>query len=66
MKLACNIDQRGRNARLIGGAIVTGVITGSKTVLVAGIFLDVAGLFMIFEGARSWCALRAIGIKTPM
>ncbi|MGO9245424.1 MAG: hypothetical protein ACLP0A_03750 [Verrucomicrobiia bacterium] len=75
MKLACNIDQRGRKARLISGAvvilcggtlIVTGVITGSRTLLVAGIFLDVAGSFMIFEGVRGWCALRAIGIKTPM
>jgi len=73
--LACNIDQRGRRARLISGAIVvlgggvlivTGLIAGSKTLLVAGIFLDVAGSFMIFEGARGWCVLRAMGVKTPM
>jgi hypothetical protein len=73
--LACNIDQRGRRARLISGMvvdlcgvalIVTGVIIGSRTLLVAGIFLDVAGSFMIFEGARGWCALRAMGFKTPM
>lgn len=73
--LACNIDPRGRRARLIGGAIVvlcggaliiTGLIAKSKALLVLGIFLDVAGSFMIFEGARGWCALRALGIKTPM
>jgi hypothetical protein len=73
--LACNIDQRGRRARLISGAvvvlcggalIVTGLIIGSKALLVVGIFLDVAGSFMIFEGARGWCALRAMGVKTPM
>jgi hypothetical protein len=73
--LACNIDQDGRRARLIGGIIVdvcgvaliiAGAISGSKVLLVAGIFLDVAGSFMIFEGARGWCALRALGIKTPM
>ena len=73
--LACNIDSRGRRARLIGGVIVdlcgaaliiTGAVGRSKILLVAGIALVVIGSFMIFEGARGWCALRALGIKTPM
>lgn len=73
--LACNIDQRGRRARLISGAvvvlcggalIVAGLIVASKPLLAVGVFLDVAGAFMIFEGARGWCVLRAMGIKTPM
>jgi hypothetical protein len=75
MKLACNIDQRGKRARLIGGVIVgvcgvalilTGALTKSMGILGVGIFLGVTGAFMIFEGARGWCALRAMGIKTPM
>jgi len=75
MKLACNIDQRGRRARLISGAVagvcglaltIIGVITGSRALLVVGILLDVTGSFMVFEGARGWCALRALGVKTPM
>ncbi|HTS17272.1 MAG TPA: hypothetical protein VMP11_06855 [Verrucomicrobiae bacterium] len=75
MKLACNIDQRGRKARMISGGIVsacglaliiTGVIGKSGTLMAVGVFLDVVGSFMIFEGARGWCALRAMGIKTPM
>ena len=75
MKLACNIDQRGRKARLRGGVIaalcgialiVAGVLAGSRTMLVIGILLLVTGAFMIFEGARGWCALRAMGMKTPM
>ena len=76
MKLACNIDQRGRKARLIGGAVVdlcgvalilTSVLsTNSLAMIAAGIFLSVTGSFMVFEGARGWCALRAMGIKTPM
>jgi hypothetical protein len=74
-RLACNIDQRGKRARLIGGMIVdmcgvalilTGAITKSMTILGVGIFLGITGSFMIFEGARGWCALRAMGIKTPM
>ena len=75
MKLTCNIDQRGRKARLVGGIVVglcgvvliiTGALLSSPGMLIAGIFLCVAGSFMIFEGARGWCALRALGIKTPM
>jgi uncharacterized membrane protein len=75
MKIACNIDGRGRRARVIGGVIVdlcgaalivTGITGRSKILLVAGVLLVVIGSFMIFEGARGWCALRALGIKTPM
>jgi hypothetical protein len=75
MKWACNIDARGRKARLITGAIVdlcgaagiiAGVLRDSTSVLIVGIFLFMAGSFMIFEGARGWCALRAMGIKTRM
>jgi uncharacterized membrane protein HdeD (DUF308 family) len=75
-RLACNIDQRGRKARLIGGVIVdlcgvtlilTSVLCANSLAMIAvGIFLSVTGSFMIFEGARGWCALRAMGIKTPM
>lgn len=75
MNLACNIDEHGKKARLLGGVIVdvcgaallvTGFLTHSLGILIAGIFLDITGSFMIFEGARGWCALRAMGIKTPM
>src|SRR5579862_9529278 len=75
MKLTCNIDQRGKKARLRGGVVVdlcgaaliiTGVLTKSMAILGVGIFLCITGSFMIFEGANGWCALRAMGIKTPM
>jgi hypothetical protein len=75
MKLTCNIDQRGRKARLRGGIvialcavalIITGALMSSLALLIVGIFLLITGSFMIFEGARGWCALRAMGIKTPM
>ena len=75
-RLACNIDQRGRKARMVGGVIVdlcgftlilTSVLSAnSSAMLVVGISLSIIGSFMIFEGARGWCALRAMGIKTPM
>jgi uncharacterized membrane protein HdeD (DUF308 family) len=75
MKLACNIDQRGRKARLISGVIVdlcgvallvTGIVSRSLAMIVVGVFLDITGSFIIFEGARGWCALRAMGIRTPI
>jgi hypothetical protein len=75
MKLTCNIDQRGRKARLVGGImvglcgvalIITGALISLPGMLIVGIFLCITGSFMIFEGARGWCALRALGIKTPI
>lgn len=75
MKLACNIDQHGRKTRLITGVIVdlcgaslivASVLTGSTPALAAGILAAVSGSFMIFEGVRGWCVLRAMGFKTRL
>jgi hypothetical protein len=74
MKLTPNIDELGRKSRLIGGIvaslcaiglIIAWAFTGSRTMLVSGIILGITGPFMIFEAAHGWCALRAMGIKTP-
>jgi hypothetical protein len=75
MRFVCNIDKRGRKARLVTGAIadmcgIVGILVAvsenSIAILTTGILLSIAGLFMIFEGASGWCALRAIGIKTRL
>ena len=75
MNFACNIDQRGRKARLTtglivdlcgAGLIVAGIRLGLVWLIVVGAFASLSGSFIIFEGARGWCALRAMGIKTPM
>ncbi len=74
MKLACNIDQRGRRARLITGvmvdtvgvALIVGGIFRSDLIIVAGIIALLAGSFMIFEGAVGWCVVRALGFKTKI
>jgi hypothetical protein len=56
MKLACNIGQRGRKARLVTGGIVdvcgiAGILAGvfgeSTGFLITGIFLSITGSFMI-------------------
>ncbi len=73
--MQCNIDQRGRKARLTTGItllgtgialLIIGLVKDLNPFIIAGAVLDGIGLFCIFEGLKGWCALRAIGIKTPM
>ena len=75
--MECNIDQKGRLARLYTGiaAIVFGIALGLLTYLsvipatlgwlaVTGSIFG--GAFAIFEARKGWCIARAIGIKTPL
>ena len=78
MPLTCNIDKRGRIARLIWGVtllILAAVILALLLmtdhlvsrwwfVCIAG--LSLFGLFAIFEAKRGWCIMRAMGFKTRM
>jgi hypothetical protein len=76
MPLTCNIDSRGKALRLIMGSIfvLDGVTlmflwawrTGSQVGWVTSIGMVVIGAFMMFEGQKGWCALRAMGMKTRM
>lgn len=73
--MQCNIDQHGRRARITAGSIlgvlgaailVAGWAIGMKAVVVVGgVVLGIGG-FVVFEGLKGWCALRALGIKTPL
>jgi cyanate permease len=74
MGLTCNIDARGKRARLISGIVqlaaalgVAGVWawpSGSRVAWVVAAGLAVGGAFSVFEARAGWCALRAMGIKT--
>lgn len=75
--MRCNIDRRGRALRTTLGAlhIVIGVIlaglllTGTLISVwwwIAAAALLAAGGFMVFEGLNGWCAVRAMGFKTPI
>jgi len=73
--MQCNIDARGKAVRLVIGAIVlaAGVaffgrwwIGGPTWTLYVGLGAAVGGAFAIIEGAAGWCALRALGIRTPL
>ena len=75
--LACNIDARGRAARLQLG--ITGVVVGlvlAPTFYVTGVDLGLVWLiplgaiggggFAIFESWAGWCIVRAMGFRTPV
>ena len=77
LHMECNIDQKGRLARLYTGiiAIVFGIALALMTYLsvipatlgwlaVAGSIFG--GAFAIFEARKGWCIVRAVGIKTPL
>ena len=76
MALQCNIDSKGRAARLIYGvvAVLAGaaaaafwaVPAGSVVAWVVAVSLLVAGAFGIFEARAGWCVVRAMGFKTPI
>ena len=77
MPLTCNIDRSGRRIRLVAGIVVEAA--GAIVILLraAGVLEDtwpwivglsaiVGGSFMIFEGVMGWCAVRALGFRTPV
>ena len=74
--MQCNIDSRGRLARIITGvltaAVGVGLIAAAQAgslppwTLWAGLGCLGGGAFSIFEGVKGWCVVRAMGFKTPM
>ena len=76
MPLTCNIDARGKRARLIYGLvlIVIGLVLLFTLALpynslwpwvITGVCL-LSGAFAVFEARAGWCVMRAMGFKTPM
>jgi hypothetical protein len=74
MGLACNIDQRGRSARVRFGflfliaAVVLSLLwalpSGSTLAWLVSALLGAGGAFSLFEARAGWCAVRALGIRT--
>lgn len=67
---SCNIDRKGRLIRFfLGGlslvcAVILWLAVGGPWVWGA-VMLAALGAFTLYEAARGWCALRAMGIRTP-
>lgn len=73
----CNIDKRGRVVRLVMGMISMDAAAALvylmwKDILVspwwwvAVAAMAVTGVFALYEATMGWCAVRAMGVKTPM
>ena len=75
--MQCNIDARGKAARLVWGLVLVllgaamlvlraaGVADGAWAWWVGGV-LAACGGFAIFEARQGWCVVRAMGFKTPI
>jgi membrane-bound ClpP family serine protease len=62
-----NIETEGRIVRgLIGVVLLVTAIVSFQFSASPGLLLMVAGLFVLFEALRGWCALRACGIRTKI
>jgi hypothetical protein len=76
MPLQCNIDARGKRVRLINGIVLLliGVLLilfwaipfGGLVAWTICVALVLLGAFVIFESRSGWCAIRAMGFKTPI
>ncbi|MHC5026601.1 MAG: hypothetical protein ACYTGR_07575 [Planctomycetota bacterium] len=75
--MKCNIDARGKAFRLVIGLALLAVAAIVAGCVLAGVLprslgnpvsvaTAVVGLFGIFESRKGWCALRAMGFKTPL
>ena len=77
MALECNIDAKGKAARLVGGifSLVAGLISAAFVatgnvdqqlgwVITGGLIFG--GAFAIFEARAGWCVVRALGFKTRL
>jgi hypothetical protein len=74
--MQCNIDRRGRAVRLSSGIVTAAA--GGGLLLARSLFgleswalwfalaAIAGGGFMIYEAAMGWCAVRALGFKTPI
>lgn len=74
MARSCNIDDRGRRRRRIGGllllflatpATLAGLLAGWPLLVATGILGVLVGAFGIWEARVGWCAVRAAGVRTP-
>jgi hypothetical protein len=70
-----NIDRRGRIARAVSGALTIALGIGLWPLGWPGSFgvrlliclgCLIFGAFQLYEAKRSWCVMRACGIRTPM
>jgi hypothetical protein len=76
MSMACNIDARGKRVRFILGVLLAAAgvglivfwalpVGGAWAWIVSALGL-IGGGFCVFEARAGWCAIRAMGLRTPV
>jgi len=68
-KWACNIGLAGRIMRFLMGLLFAAAgiyLVGWQDAAFWGTGLIALGAFGMFEGIAGWCALRSLGIDTPL
>ena len=76
MPAACNIDGRGKRARLTFGLLLVllglalcyfwALGAGGAAAWIVTVACLISGAFLMYEGAMGWCAIRAMGFRTPI
>ena len=76
MSLTCNIDARGKAARLrigIGGLVLGAILllawalpSGTALAWVVSVGVLAGAAFAVFEARAGWCIVRAMGFRTPV
>ena len=63
-----NIERRGRIVRACSGLflLVAAAIFYREGMSIVAVLLAAGGAFMLYEGLRGWCVLRACKIKTRL
>ena len=64
---SCNIDRDGRLLRFFAGCVLllcAGLLYVQEYIWWVPTLVVLAGIFVLFEAARGWCLLRALGLKT--
>jgi len=75
--MQCNLDARGKALRLIIGFFTLGAATLLAALILLGLVpggwlwaavigAAAGGAFAVFEGRTGWCAVRAMGFRTPI
>jgi hypothetical protein len=72
----CNIDARGKRLRYVLGLLLLALglglcflwalARGGHLAWVVTAACWVSGAFLLYEARAGWCALRALGFKTPV
>ena len=64
----CNLDSAQCRRRVIFGLVLLVLAYGAHTYSYGRVFqwgLGLGGVFVLFEGLKGWCALKALGFKIP-